>query len=82
MESTCFNVDSHQGDSIMGPYSEEKQFQRADAIASLLKSDLPDDTRAIWEMHLRNLSRNEAQYNYRVAEIYKNFKGQRVIWEE
>lgn len=66
----------------MGPYSEERQFQRADSIATLLKSDLPDETRAMWEMHLRNLSRNETQYNYRVAEIYKNFKGQRVIWEE
>lgn len=67
----------------MGPYSEERQFQRADAIARLLKTELPDETRAMWEMHLRNLSRNETQYNIRVVEIFKNIKSKGVIqWAE
>lgn len=67
----------------MGPYSEERQFQRADAIASLLKQELPDTARAMWEGHLRNLARNETQYNYRVAEVYRNIKTQGIVqWVE
>ena len=58
----------------MGPYSEEKQYQRAAAICRLLEHDLPADTRAIWESHLRNLSRSEATYNFRVKEIYSKLK--------
>lgn len=67
----------------MGPYSEERQYQRAESIARLLDQPLPDDTRAMWEMHLRNLARNETQYNYRVREIYGKLKRKGIVqWEE
>ena len=55
----------------MGPYSEERQYQRADSIVRLLaQKDLPNTTRALWQNHLANLARNETQYNFRVREIY------------
>ena len=56
----------------MGPYSEEKQFERAVAIEQLLdrNPDLDPRMKAIWESHLRNLSRDEATYNFRVKQIY------------
>ena len=59
----------------MGPYSEEKQFQRAMAISNLLENpNLPTETRAMWQNHLANLSRNESTYNWRVKEIYSKLK--------
>ena len=85
MESTCFNVDSFEGNSIMGPYSEEMQFKRADAIVSLLQRspDLPDTVKAMWYNHLANISRNETTYNYRVKEIYSKMnRGGFIQWEE
>ena len=85
MESTCFYVDSFEGNSIMGPYSEEMQFRRADAIVSLLQRspDLPKETVAMWHNHLANLSRNESTYNYRVKEIYSKLnKGPIIQWVE
>jgi hypothetical protein len=56
----------------LGPYSEEKQFERAVAIKRLLdrNPDLDPRMKAIWESHLRNLARNEATYNFRVKQIY------------
>ena len=65
----------------MGPYSEERQYQRADSIVRLLaQKDLPDTTRALWQNHLANLARNETQYNFRVREIYSKMT-QGVIYE-
>lgn len=67
----------------MGPYSEERQFQRAASICRLLDQPLPDETRAMWEMHLRNLARNETQYNYRVKEVYSKIQRKGIIqWAE
>jgi hypothetical protein len=68
----------------MGPYSEEKQYQRAEAIVALLENpNLPSETRAIWQNHLANLSRNESTYNWRVKEIYSKLKRGPVIqWDE
>ena len=56
----------------MGPYCEERQYQRAVAIQHLLATNpqLSAETRAIWERHLMNLSHNEETYNYRVKHIY------------
>ena len=56
----------------MGPYSEERQYQRAEAIKFLLDNnpDIEPSYRAIWEKHLLNLAHNEATYNYRVKNIY------------
>ena len=58
----------------MGPYSEERQYQRAAAICRLLEQDLPDETRAMWEAHLRNLAHNEETYNFRVKTIYSKLR--------
>ena len=59
----------------MGPYSEEVQMKRAEAITALLQNpNLPDETRAIWQNHLANLARNETTYNFRVKEIYSKMK--------
>ena len=69
----------------MGPYSEDMQFKRADAIVSLLQRspNLPDTTKAMWQNHLANLSRNETTYNYRVKEIYSKLKRDGVVtWGE
>ena len=60
----------------MGPYSEEKQYQRAAAIKRLLDTnkDLDPYMKAIWLGHLRNLSHNEETYNYRVKTIYSKLR--------
>lgn len=60
----------------MGPYSEEKQYQRAVAIKRLLDTNpqLDTATRAMWEGHLRNLSSNEETYNFRVKTIYSKLR--------
>ena len=59
----------------MGPWSEERQFERAQAIARVLQHpDLNEDARRIWENHLRGLSRSEAQYNARVRQIYTEMR--------
>ena len=67
----------------MGPFSEERQIQRADAIGRLLRDnpDLDPLYKSIWERHLKNLSYTEAQYNDRVKTIYKNMKME-IIFED
>ena len=81
MESSCFNVDAHQRDCIMGPYSEEKQLQRAEAIKFLLENNphLPEDYKSIWKKHLANLALNETTYNYRVKSIYSQMTRKEII---
>ena len=58
----------------MGPYSEAKQLQRAEAIGFLLDNNPQLDPvyRAMWENKLRALSQNEEEYNRRVVGIYKD----------
>ena len=65
----------------MGPYSEDKQFERATAIKRLLENnpDLPADYRAIWQKHLANLALNETTYNYRVKAIYSNMQTRPLV---
>lgn len=66
----------------MGPYSEEKQYQRAEAIARLLDNPkLSTETRMMWERHLKNLSHNEETYNFRVKHIYSKLKRNGAIYE-
>lgn len=66
----------------MGPFSEEKQFQRATSIKRLLDTnpDLDPLYKAIWKKHLLNLAFNETTYNYRVKNIYINMKPQNRGW--
>lgn len=64
----------------MGPYSEEKQYQRAASIKRLLDTNpqLDELTRAMWEQKARNLAMTEERYNARVKEIFSNIKRQPV----
>lgn len=65
----------------MGPFSEQKQIERADSIQRLLDSNpqLDDHMKGIWLKHQRNLCLNEDEYNTKVKEIYSfpNFKPMR-----
>ena len=72
MASACNHAEKNQRDCIMGPFSEDKQFERASAIKRLLDTNpqLDELTRAMWENKLRNLAMNETTYNYRVKHIY------------
>lgn len=58
----------------MGPFSEQKQIERADSIQRLLDSNpqLDDHMKGIWSKHQRNLCLNEDEYNKRVKDIYTN----------
>lgn len=58
----------------MGPFSEQKQMERADSIQRLLDSNpqLDDHMKGIWLKHQRNLCLNEDEYNKRVKDIYTN----------
>ena len=60
----------------MGPFSEEKQFQRAKAIEGLLERNpqLDDLTRAMWESKLKNLALTEERYNARVRAIFSGMQ--------
>jgi hypothetical protein len=63
----------------MGPYSEQRQLERAQAIVKLLENpNLTPDARRIWERHLQNLSRNEETYNYRVRTIWTEIRNQQT----
>lgn len=60
----------------MGPYSEERQFQRAESIKALLDNNPQLDPlyKAMWEKKLKNLALNESHYNFRVKKIYQKLK--------
>lgn len=60
----------------MGPFSEEKQYQRASAIARLLEQNpnLSPETKAMWQRHMNNLSFNEETYNFRVKTVYSKMR--------
>lgn len=56
----------------MGPYNEDRQIQRAGAIERLLKNNpqLSEDTRNMWQKHLKDLSVSEEEYNAKVKSVY------------
>lgn len=60
----------------MGPFSEERQYQRATAIQRLLDTNpqLSEEVRAMWQRKLAELSFNEATYNYRVKTVYTEMR--------
>ena len=60
----------------MGPFSEERQYQRATVIQRLLDTNpqLSDEVRAMWQRKLAELSFNEATYNYRVKVLYTEMR--------
>ena len=66
----------------MGPYSEAKQYQRAEAIQRLLENnpDLDPLYKAMWQKHLNNLALNETTYNYRVKHVYSLLSPKNKGW--
>ena len=60
----------------MGPYSEQKQIERAGAIKRLLDNNPHMDpvTRSMWERKANALAVSEEEYNARVKAIYSNMK--------
>ena len=60
----------------MGPFSEDRQYQRAAAIQRLLDTNpqLSEEVRAMWKRKLAELSFNEATYNYRVKTVYTEMR--------
>jgi len=60
----------------MGPYSEQKQIERAGAIKRLLDDNPNMDpvTRSMWERKANALAVTEEEYNARVKAIYSNMK--------
>ena len=66
----------------MGPYSEAKQMERAEAIQRLLETnpDLDPLYKAMWMKHLNNLALNETTYNYRVKHVYSLLKPKHRNW--
>jgi len=59
----------------MGPYSEERQRERAAAVQRLLDDPTLDaDARLLWTNVQRRLSRSEAQYNARVVNLYTQMR--------
>jgi hypothetical protein len=77
----AYQVERHWSIGLVGPYSEDRQFQRATAIKRLLETNpqLDELTRGMWENKLRNLAMNETTYNYRVRNIYSNMKRKGLI---
>ena len=87
MEGTCDyanQIERHRSVSLMGPFSEQKQFERAAAIKRLLDNNpqIDDLYRGMWENKLRGLAKNETEYNYRVKTIYSQMKRGPVIQYE
>lgn len=61
----------------MGPYSEQRQLERAEAVARLLaQPNLNEWARNYWSKVAMNLSQNEEQYNARVVALYQRIRSQ------
>lgn len=55
----------------MGPYSEERQMKRAEAVEELLSHpNLTEWAKNFWSQVAAQLSRNEDTYNWRVKHFY------------
>ena len=75
-------INKMKDEEQVGPYSEEKQFQRAKSIQRLLDENPKLDPlyREIWQKHLLNLALNETTYNYRVKHVYSLLKPKNRGW--
>jgi len=59
----------------MGPYSEQRQLERAAAVARLLaQPNLDEWARNYWTKVAMTLSMNEEQYNARVVHLYNEMR--------
>ena len=66
----------------MGPWSEQKQSQRADSIKHLLATNpqMDDYMKSVWESKLNGLAQNEDEYNQRVKQVYSLLKPKHKGW--
>ena len=61
----------------MGPFNEMKQLERkANVLALLQRNDLSEWARNYWGTVLDTITLDEARYNNRVVELFKNVKRQ------
>jgi hypothetical protein len=59
----------------MGPYSEQRQLERAEAVARLLAQDnLSEWAKDYWSKVAMTLAQNEGQYNARVVHLYNEMR--------
>ncbi len=59
----------------MGPYSEQKQIERAETVKAVLaRPNLSDWAKNFWAKVVRDLCFDEASYNRRVRETYQNLR--------
>ena len=65
----------------MGPYSEKKQLERAEAVKKLLEQEnLSEWAKRFWTKVLRDLAFDEFTYNQRVVNAYgKDFRPMPII---
>jgi len=66
----------------MGPFSEQKQLERADSIKRLLETNpqMDDYMKSIWKKHAMNITFVEEEYNRRVRSIYSTIKPTNRGW--
>ena len=79
MESSCNYANTNQRDCLMGPYSEQRQIERAEAVARLLSDpNLNDWAKNYWSRVAQNLSMSEEQYNARVVALFTGMRNERT----
>ena len=66
----------------MGPFSEQKQLERADSIKRLLETNpqMDDYMKSIWAKHAMNISFDQDEYNRKVRAIYSTIKPKHRGW--
>lgn len=63
----------------MGPYSEQRQIERAEAVAKVLADpNLNEWARNYWQRVAQNLSMSEEQYNARVVALFNGMRNERT----
>ena len=63
----------------MGPYSEQRQIERAEAVAKVLRDpNLSEWARNYWTRVGMTLSMSEEQYNARVVGLYTRMRNERT----
>lgn len=64
----------------MGPWSEQKQLERLDAVRGILqRNDLSEWARNYWGTVFDTIARTEDRYNSRVVGLYANRKKKDII---
>jgi hypothetical protein len=66
----------------MGPFSEERQLHRVEAIKRLLETNpqMDDYMKSVWKKHAMNIAYTEDEYNNRVRQVYSLLKPKHRGW--